>query len=138
METFFVTYNTGEYDSYHDHVYAIDAVSKEALYEEISNAFDNFSEYMKKYHKDHKELDDLYRPKSANAGEKQFKEYHIKLNEFYENNPYISNFSVFGHKIAVFDETMTCEKQEAFERSGFEIYTIEEYIERVRPEKESV
>jgi hypothetical protein len=32
MTTFFITYNTGEYDSYHDHVYTIDAESKKALY----------------------------------------------------------------------------------------------------------
>jgi hypothetical protein len=138
METFFVTYNTGEYDSYCEHVYAIDAESKKSLYEEISKAFDTYVAYETKYREDRKQIDEQFRPKSANAGEKQYKEYHIKLNEFYENNPYISNFIVFGYNIALFDETMTCEKQEAFERSGFQIYTIEEYIERVRPEKESV
>lgn len=134
MQTFFVTYNTGEYDSYCDHVYAIDAESKEVLYEEISNAFDNYVEYQTTYREERKKVDN-FRPTSPNAGEKQYKEYYMQLAKFTENHPYVGDFFVYDYAITPFDEAMTCTKDEAFEKSGFEIYTIEEYIQIVRPIK---
>lgn len=134
MKTFFVTYNTGEYDSYHEHVYAIDAESKEALHEEISNAFDAYVSYQTTYRAERKKVDE-FRPKSVNAGEKQYKEYYTQLSKFSETHPYVGDFFVYDFAITPFDETMTCSKDEAFEKSGFEIYTIEEYIEIRRPAK---
>jgi hypothetical protein len=137
MTTFFITYNTGEYDSYHDHVYTIDAESKKALYAGISRAFDVFVDYQKKYIEARKEVDAKYRPKTPGpGGERQFKEYHIKLNEFFETYPYVNSFYVFGYPIAPFDEVMICEKDEAFKKAGFEIFTTDEYIEYCRPGKE--
>ena len=136
MPTFFITYNTGEYDSYYEHVYTIDAESKGALHEEVNRAFDVFVDYQTKCSEARKEVDYKYRPKSSSAGEKQFKEYHAKLNEYFEAYPYVNNFYVFGYPIAPFDEAMICEKEEAFSKAGFEIFTIDEYVEYCRPGKE--
>jgi len=135
METFFVTYNTGEYDSYYEHVYAIDAESKEALYVEIHDAFDAYVEYQTKYREGQKQVNEKYRPKSSSAGEKQYKLYHEKLLEFYEKYPYVSDFVVFGYKIPSFDEAMTSEKDDVFSNAGLEIHSVSEYIEFVRPQK---
>lgn len=133
LETFFVTYNTGEYDSYYEHVYAIDAESKEALYVEIHDAFDAYVSYQTKYQEERNKIDAQYRPKSSSAGEKQFKLYHEKLKEFYEEWPCASDFIVFGYTIPPFDEAMICEKDDAFEKAGLEIHSVSEYIESVRP-----
>lgn len=39
MQTYFVTYSTGSYDTYVEHVYAIDAESAEALNDELIRAY---------------------------------------------------------------------------------------------------
>ena len=135
MGTFFVTYNTGEYDSYYEHVYAFDAESKEALYVEIHDAFDAYVEYQTKYREGRKQIDEQYRPKSPNAGEKQFKKYNEKLKEFFETHPYATDFVVFGYIISQFDDVMICEKDDAFSNACLEIHSVSEYIEFVRPQK---
>jgi hypothetical protein len=136
MATFFITYSTGEYDSYYEYVYTIDANSKEDLREEVSRAFDVYVDCQIKYHQASEEVDAKYRPKSSTAGERQFKEYYAKLGEFYEAYSYVRNFYVFGNPIAPFDKAMTSEKTEAFTKAMFEIYTVDEYIAHCRPGKE--
>jgi hypothetical protein len=134
METFFVTYNTGEYDSYHEHVYTIDSESKEALYQEIRNAFDEYVEYQTKYMEERKKVD-KFRPETSTADKKEFSKYYTHLSTFYETYPNVADFFVYDCAITPFDETMICKKDEAFVKSGFEIYTMEEYIEIRRPVK---
>ena len=134
MQTFFVTYNTGQYDSYYEHVYAIDAESKEALYIEIDDAYDTYLAYHQKLREEREKVD-KYRPTSSSAGEKQFKQYNDKLYQFLKNYPYKSNFTVYGYEIAAFDEIMIYEKDEVVADSNLEIHSVDEYIEFVRPTK---
>jgi len=134
MQTFFVTYNTGEYDSYYEHVYSIDAESKEALYVEIHEAFDAFVDYQKKYREELEKVKE-YRSTSKTAGEKQYKKFHGMLKDFFEKYKFTNDFVVYGYEIPSFDETMTSNKDDAFEKSSLEIHSVEEYIEFVRPKK---
>lgn len=136
METFFITYNTGEYDSYREHVYVINAESKEALYEEISKAIDIFENNNYIYRTERNRIDELYRPKNVKTlGEKVIKEYHQKLDEFFEKYSPQYNYIVFGFYITPFDKTTVGTKDQAFYSANLKIYTVEEYIESCRPEK---
>jgi hypothetical protein len=137
MQTFFVTYNTGEYDSYQEHVYSIDAESKEAIFDEISRAIDVYVDYQEKYHAARSELDKKYRPKNTKtAGKKDWEIWHQEYNKFNENNPYVYWISFFGNKLAVFDEIRFEDKMKAIESAGLDIMTVNEYIESCRPDKE--
>lgn len=138
MQIFFVTYNTGEYDSYCEHVYAINAVSKEALLAEIDRACDEYLDWHHKYRTERQRINDEFRPKNhKTAGEKQWKIYNQELNKFLEEfGTSRYDMNVFGCKIPTFDELTVSGKDKAIADSGLDIMTVEEYIESCRPQKD--
>lgn len=129
MQTFFVTYNTGEYDSYCDRVYSIDAISKDEIVKEFEKAVDEYVVYRNK----RKMVDSTYRPEGKMSGEKQWKEYYKKVGEFIEEHGYCPPFQIYDFILYPFDEIMESGKEKAIHDSCLEIYTIEEYIENSRP-----
>lgn len=127
MTTFFISYTTGEYDSFYEHAYTFDAESKEALLAEVERAVNAFKEYETKRREARKAIDE-YR------GSRSSEEYLAKWQEFRTNYPRVDNLHVFGHWIALFDNVMSEEVEEVLYRAGFQIHTIDEYIEICRPE----
>lgn len=134
MQTFFVTYSTGEYDSHCEHVYTIDAASKEELLAEIDRACDRFCDKMHDWKNNRRLLDEKFRPKNYKAaGEIQWKTYHQELNKFFEKFDFQRSLVVFGKSIAPFDDlTSSSCKEEAIQSSDLSVMAVEEYIEHCR------
>ncbi len=106
METFIVTYHSGEYDSYNDHVYSITAESKEAILDEIFKAIDFYVDNQLKWRND-----------------------SLK-------HTYLGSLPVFGNALAIFDDILIkSDKNKIVKSANLQIMTIEEYIESIRPEK---
>jgi hypothetical protein len=129
MQTFFITYNTGEYDSYSDHVYSIDAISKDEIVKELEKAVDEFIVYKSRRNV----LDSTHRPEGKMSGQKQWQEYYQKIKEFIQEYGSTPPFQVYDFILYPFDEIMESGKEKAIKDSCLEIYTIEEYIENSRP-----
>lgn len=130
MQTFFITYNTGEYDSYSEHVYAIDAISKDEITKELEKAVDEFIIHRN----NRKTFDSMYRPIGKMCDTTQWKEYYTKVDEFIREHGYTPPFKIYNDiNLYPFDEIMESGKETAILNSCLEIYTIEEYIEKCKP-----
>ena len=136
MQTFFVSYNTGEYDSYHEYVYSIDAESKEVLLAEIDRACDEYiaaySGWLNECNLVRQEYKQ-YRKERGGSNGLDVKSYHNKIKKAYDKFPYPSSMIIFGNKIAPFDELNVSGKDKAIVDSGLDIMTIDEYIVSCRP-----
>jgi hypothetical protein len=137
MQTFFIIYNTGEYDSYCDRVYAIDAESKEALYEEINRSCDEYIKIITEMKNNRKDIEEQYRPKNIKTyGQKDWSIYNRMLNSHFDKYKNIDKLSVYDCLIAPFDELFGYYgKEAAIKNSCLNILTIEEYIDYRRAEK---
>lgn len=138
MQTFFVTYNTGEYDSFYEHVYTFEAETKDDIHQEIIRSVNSYVEYQHTYKKERKILDEKYRIKNTKtASEKQWKDWHTAFDEFNKKFPYVSSLTVFGYNIAIFDDIFIYNTvEETLKDSSLDIMTVDEYIESCRPDKE--
>jgi hypothetical protein len=136
MKTFFVTYNTGEFDSYVEHVYSFDAESKEDLYAEIYKAIESYCDYSWRFNAAKSEIIETYRPKNPKtAGQKQYLLYNKKLMELYDKYPGMCSLTVYGYQISLPNDLMDGSVEEACKSAALEIHSVEEYIQFCRPNK---
>lgn len=139
MQTFFIKYNTGEYDSYYEHIYSIDAESKQDLMDEITKATKAYVHYKEVYDEQRNKVDELYRPKNPKTvGKNSMALYHEKLNEFYDRYDYPVALVVYGLSISPFDDLNKERVDSAISLANLTIHTVEEFIECCRPERSSI
>jgi hypothetical protein len=136
METFFVTYNTGEYDSYFEHTYTIDAPSKEALIEEIKKSFERYYDLKKQKRQAMDDVIQKYRPKNLKtAGQKDWQLYNSEVDKVFSKFGIIGKMVVFGNLMPPFSDYYDDNNDKIIEDSYLSVYSIAEYIEYCRPEK---
>lgn len=135
VQTFFLTYHTGSYDSFQEHVYTIDAESKEQLLLEFREAFVLYLEECKNFQKLY---DTHIQPIRVNINSSEQERLHylsaIKLfHSRYGTTPYFIKFRNF--ELVPLDEEFSNDIDEIFGNSHVNVFSIDEYIENHRPPK---
>jgi len=144
MNTYFITYTTGEYDSFTSHVYSIDADSKDAIMDEVITQIHAFRKTTTDYNNaKEKALGSYPKPSSTNYSENLTK-YYDNLVKFTQEFGYDPNgFQFFEYIIQPFDGIVKNysdieyypDINEILNMASFEIYDVEEYISECRPRK---
>lgn len=138
MNTYFITYNTGQYDSYERSVYAFDAESKDVIMDEVVKQIHVFHKLKSDYELAKEKEVGSYPNESLKEYSEKVNKYYAELIEFIKVNGYEPcYFHIFNYVIKPFDDIMEYypDINEISNRANFEIYDVEEYIDTSRPRK---
>lgn len=128
-----VQYSTGEYDSFYEHTYCVDYESKDHFGVAFLDAFNEWIPKQQKYRKLQKDLSDARAskdPRKMTPAWDAWKAFHES------DNKTLYHLVVDGHKFALPENDWEEKDGQYTLLSIPEIYTLDEWFELNRPDKE--